>query len=296
MIKMQLIDAATKIYKAYKVSDNSSVKFKFFTNYRLGNAKLKIFDFSEFTIFHEDYEKFIITRLNEYTNEIEIHCADVNLILKKLNQRIISDSTPLEIQSVQKESIEGGVQKFKKIISINGKDDHFIIILIDRLLIYSFKSLCGTSNEKATPYQEIFFQPILVSYKPYVSCYDDEKVYLFQKNGTYKNKTNQIQINYKVIDCKNSERPQLNQKIIFPSPIVAQSTETMLSYVEQVKIYEKQIFQLKIYTEFKKKVFKQVIIVEPGQSITFKKQKEYLKQTDVGQILQISKKDIQSKQ
>lgn len=40
------------------------------------NQKLKIFDFSENVLFHDDQKKFIITRINEFTNEMEIHVAD----------------------------------------------------------------------------------------------------------------------------------------------------------------------------------------------------------------------------
>lgn len=48
-----------------------------------------------------------------------------------------------------KESFE--LQKFKKIVSVNFKDEHFIIVMTDRLLIYRLESLIGTSSEKATP-------------------------------------------------------------------------------------------------------------------------------------------------
>ncbi|CAD8142693.1 unnamed protein product [Paramecium octaurelia] len=282
MIKFQIIDVAAKTYKAYTPS--SSVNFKFFTNYRLGdNMKLKIFDFSEVVIYHEQEKKFIITRLNDY-NEIEIHQASIDLIQQKLSQDI-SDSSILQIDSIQKECIEGGwQQKFQKLISVNVKNDHFIIVLIDRLLAYSVHSICGKSNEKANPLTQILFNPILVSYKPYISSYDEKNLYLFSKNGRYTNKNNLITINYKVIDCQNSEKPQKNSTFCFPSPIVAQSTETMLSYIQEVKIREKNIFKMKIYTEFQRKQFKQVIIFEIGQPVVIKSQKELRQQPEAGQI------------
>ncbi|CAK60598.1 unnamed protein product (macronuclear) [Paramecium tetraurelia] len=285
MIKFQIIDVAAKTYKAYTSSQQSSVNFKFFTNYRLGeNKKLRIFDFFEVVIFCEKERKFIITRLNEY-NEIEIHCASIDLIQQKLKDQYISDSSIVQIDSIQKECIElNGEQKFQKIVSVNVKNDHFIIVLIDRLLAYSLYSICGKSNEKPTPLAQIMFNPILVSNRPYISSYDETKLYLFQRNGRYTNKNNLITINYKVIDCQHSDKAQLNSKFSFSSPIVAQSTETMLSYIQEVKIREKNIFKMKIYTEFQKKYFKQVIIFEIGQPVAIKSSKEVQKQPEEGQI------------
>ncbi|CAD8137926.1 unnamed protein product [Paramecium pentaurelia] len=294
-MKIQIIDSAAKIYKAFKKQETSkSVRFKFFTNYMLvENQRLKIFDFSEIVIFHEDHKKFIITRLNEFTHEMEIHIAGCKEIQARLESIDIIDQNLLEIKSNMKESLE--LQKFKKIVSVNLKDELFIIVMTDQLLIYRLESLVGTSCEKVNPLKEIIFYRILVSIKPYVSAYTEDKIYLFQKNVTYKSIANQLIINYKVIDCNQSEKPQLNQKITLQSPQVAQATETMLSYIQKVKIIGRTQLYLSIQTEFKNQAYKQKVIHEFGEPLIIRKQKQSFKQSDVRYIQCISNKNNLSK-
>ncbi|CAK78698.1 unnamed protein product (macronuclear) [Paramecium tetraurelia] len=291
-MKIQIVDSAAKIYKAFDESDSSKcVRFKFFTNYMLvENQRLKIFDFSETVLYYEDHKKFIIARINEFTSELEIHIADSREIKENLDS---IDQGLLEIQSQMKESIE--MQKFKKIVSIDLKDDLFIIVMTDRLLTYCLASLIRCSSEKVSPQAEVLFYPILVSFKPYVSAYTFDTLYLFQKIASYRSKTNQLMINYKIIDFKHSDKPQCNQKISFQSPQVAQSTETMLSFIKKVRIQGKNQLHLSICTQFKNQTYIQKVVHEFGETLIIKQKQQYFKQSDVHYIQSISNKSKESK-
>ncbi|CAD8046199.1 unnamed protein product [Paramecium sonneborni] len=267
MYKIQIVDPANKTYKAFLPSDQSkSIKFKFFTDYQL-EKNLKIFDFQEKIILHKRLQTFIITRINNYTNEIEIHIANASLIKNKLQEQIVDSQNIIEVKSTLKECIE--LINLNKIISINIKDEYFIMVLRDRLLKYNLGSLVTNTREKAHPVEVIFYTPILVSQKPYILEFCHDIVYLFQKNAFHKGKTNQIIINYKTINLKNRDSIQ-NHKITFKSPQVAQSNETMLSSVEKVKIDKDFQIRLKINTEFKQNIFTQKIFADPGELTVIK--------------------------
>ncbi|CAD8126955.1 unnamed protein product [Paramecium sonneborni] len=289
-------DIATKTYQVASPSDPSrTMRFKFFTDYRLGGKRLKIFDFSETIIHHLDLNKFIITRLNEFTNEMEIHFADASFIQKQLDERSHLDSQSIiEIPSIQKERIE--LEHFKKIISINIQEKHFIIVLPDRLLKYHLESLVTDTKEKAQYIEEIIYKPFFISLKPYISVFLKETLYLFQKNSINQSKTSQIIIHYKTIDCKSRDKLPQNQKIVFKSPKVVQTAETILSSIEKVKIFENDRIILKVYTEFQSKNYIQKIISDPGESTFIKYCKQKGQKPDFGYIQRYSNKKNEAQQ
>ncbi|CAD8135440.1 unnamed protein product [Paramecium octaurelia] len=286
-MNIQIVDSAAKIYKAVDELDSFKyARFKFFTNYMLvSNQRLKIFDFSETVLYHQDHQKFIITRINDFTSELEIHIADSKEIKEKFDS---IDQGLLEIKSQMKESIE--LQNFQKIVSVDLKGDLFIIVMTDRLLTYCLASLVRNSSEKVYPQTEILLNRILVSFKPYVSAYKFDKLYLFQKHASYKSKTNQLIINYKIIEFKQLDKHLQNCKISFQSPLVAQSSETMLSFLNKVKVKGKNSLHLSIYTQFKNQTYLQKVIHQDGETLIIKNQQQYFKQSDFHQIQSISNK------